>query len=297
MKCPKCGAVIEEGKTVCFMCGASVDVGSNGFGGGSSDGFSTGFGGSSNNNTTLDNYNPSLDDNYYRMKEEYNNNKNNYKGNYKERREKITNPSDKKDMFDFISEHKTIIKIVLLLLVLALVAFLISKWYKKKTTIPPKEPVVNNALYFVVPKEFKEINNGNGGSVMYTLSGDKGNACSILVQVGPSTNEDVVSNYYKNIRVNAVAGIYDNDFEIKDYTKIPLFQEDQVAINGVAWYYLYEYYRLKYPGDYVHLKNKYLNAVKDGYVYSIVLTNNDNDTKCNLYLDNFARTLEFVESK
>ena len=294
MKCPKCGAVIEEGKTVCFMCGASIDVGNNGFGGGSSsDGFSTGFGGGGNHNTTLDNYNPSLDDNYYRMKEEYNNSKN----TYREKKAKVTNPSDKKDMFDFISENKTIIRIVLIILFLALVAFLITKWYKKKTAIPPKVPVVNNALYFVVPKEFKEINGGNGNSTIYTLSGATGNACSISVLVGPSTSEDVVSNYFKNVRASAVSDIYDNDFEIKDYTKIPLFQEDQVAINGVAWYYLYEYYRLKYPGDYVHLKNKYLNAVKDGYVYSIVLTNNDNDSKCNLYLDNFARTLEFVEAK
>jgi hypothetical protein len=147
-----------------------------------------------------------------------------------------------------------------------------------------------------VPKEFTEINNCSTGSTMYTLSGDKGNACSITVSVGPSTNEDVVSNYYKNVRTNSVADIYDNNFEIKDYTKIPLFQEDQLAVNGVAWYYLYEYYRIKFPGDYNHLKNKYLSTVKDGYVYSVVLTNNDNDDKCNLYLDNFARTLEFIES-
>ena len=295
MKCPKCGATIEDGKTVCFMCGASIDVGNNGFGGSSNDGFSTGFGGNTNNNNTIDNYNPSLDDNYYRMKEEYNNSKSN--NSYKEKKEKVTNPNDKKDMFDFISEHKTIIKIILILLVIALVAFLIVRWYKKKTAIPPKVPIINNALYYEVPSEFKEINTGSQGMTMYTLSGDKGNACSIRVQVGPSTNEDVVSDYYKNIRNNSVADLYDNDFEIKDYTKIPLFQEDQLAVNGVAWFYLYEYYREKFPGDYNHLKNRYLNAVKDGYVYSITLSNNDNDDKCNLYLDNFGRTIEFIESK
>ena len=292
MKCPKCGAAIEEGKTVCFMCGASIDVGDSGFGSGQS--FSTGFGnGGGNQRTTLDDYNPSLNEDYYKMKEEYNNSKHSYR---EKSEKKNINPNDKKDMFDFISEHKTIIRIVLTLLAIALVVFLITKWYKKKTTIPPKEPVINDALYYEVPKEFKEIQNGNSGSVMYTLSGDKGNACSIMVSFGPSTSEDVVSNYYKNIRTNSVADLYDNDFEIKDYTKIPMFQEDQLAVNGVAWYYLYEYYRLKFPGEYVHLKNRYLNTVKDGYVYSIVLTNNDNDDKCNLYLDNFARTIEFIES-
>jgi hypothetical protein len=92
-----------------------------------------------------------------------------------------------------------------------------------------------------------------------------------------------------------MADIYDNEYIVKDQVKVPMFQQDQLAVNGVAWHYLYQYYRKAYPGDYLLLKNRYLNTIKDGYVYSVTLTNNDNNPRCNLYLDNFVRSLEFVK--
>ena len=297
MKCPRCGAQVEDGKSVCFMCGASINGGGNSSGFGSGDSFSTGFSKDESRmqNGGLDDYNPALNEEYFRKKEEYNNSK----GDYRLKKEKINNASYKKDMFDILSEYKTPIRIGILLIILIVIGLLITKWYKKKTAEIVKVPIINDVLYYEVDKNaFHELSPSNGSSgnaKIYVMSGDTGSSCSISVTYGANTSEDFITTYYKQVRAASMADIYDNEYIVKDQVKVPMFQQDQLAVNGVAWHYLYQYYRKAYPGDYLLLKNRYLNTIKDGYVYSVTLTNNDNNPRCNLYLDNFVRSLEFVK--
>ena len=299
MKCPRCGAQVEDGKSVCFMCGASINGGGNSSGFSSAeDSFSTGFSRDESRmqGGGIDDYNPSLDENYYRMKEQYNNSKE----SYKQKKEKVANTSYKKDLFDILSEYKLPIKIGLIVILMIIIGLLVTKWYKKKTADVVKEPVVNNVLYYEVDKNaFNEIQSGsssNSATKTYVLTGDKGNSCSISVSYGTVTSEDFISTYYKSIKTQSMANVYDNEYIVKDQLAVPMYQQDQLAVNGVAWHYLYQYYRKSYPGnDYSLLKNRYLNTIKDGYVYSVILTNNENDPKCNLYLDNFVRSIEFIK--
>lgn len=271
MKCPKCGAFVEDGKQICFMCGTNV----NNFGAGSQPTFSE--------------YSSTFSDDYSKKKEEYNN-----RFDYKKVDYNKNVPKEEKDIFDFFSENKTKIKIVGFFLVLVIAVFCLYKYVSYKTDVKPLVPVLNE-LYFEVDDTFKNVSSSQS-EVVYVKTGDKGADCSIMVGFGTSTSGDHVQDLYKNIKANAESSYMDDDGTVIDQSLVPLYQESQININNTTWYYLNAYYRATEYGEYNILKNKYLSSVFGGHYYDITLINNANDNACNNSLDRFVRTLEFVES-
>lgn len=281
MKCPKCGAVIEIGKDYCFMCGTKLGDGS-GFGSGSSM--------SNHQQPMFSEYNPSLNENYYKQKEAYNNRLSNY-------RDVNINKNIKagdKDIFDFVSEHKMLVRVVGIIVLVIVLVFGTYKFYQYQTAEKSLTPVLQD-LYYEVDSSFKKIN-GNQSQVLYTKSSNKGNDCSISVLYGSSTSGDHVNDLFESIKINKTQSIYDDNLNVIDAKQVPLFTDGSLMINNNTWYYLYEYYRPTDSGDYSLLKFRYLSSVYKGYYYDITLVNNSNDSTCTLSLDKFIKTLSFVES-
>lgn len=281
MRCPKCGAVIENGKDFCFMCGTKL---------GGSDGFSSGSDlGGGPNKQTFSEYNPSLNENYLKQKDAYNNRLNNY------RDVNINEHIDgDKDIFDFFAEHKTQVKIVGIVVVVFLVFFIGNKIYKHSTKEEEVVPILQN-LFFEVDNTFKKVS-GNQSQVLYAKSSDKGNDCSISIVYGTSTSGDHVKDLYENIKATKTQNIYDDSLNVIDAKQVPLFTDGSIMVNKNTWYYFYEFYRPTVSGEYSLLKFRYLSSVYKGYYYDITLINNSNDKTCTLSLDKFIKTLKFVEA-
>lgn len=292
MKCPKCGALIEDGKNFCFMCGTNIN---------NVDGFSSPsqsnssddgmFGSASSNysnNRPNNDFNPSLNNDYYEKKEAYNNRLNDYKNVSYD----ANTMQEKKDIFDIFSEHKTIIKIVSVILLIIIIAFAGKKYYEYKTAEPVHTPVMND-LYFEVDDYFKKVSD-NQSQIIFAQSGNQGNSCSITLTYGTGTSANHVDEYYETIIKTKDNELYDEKLNVIDPLNVPLYQDNEFIINDNNWYFLYEYYRTKESIDYTNLKYRYLSTMYKGFYYDITLINNDNNEKCNLSLDKFTKTLEFI---
>lgn len=287
MRCPKCGAFMEDGKDICIMCGVNVktyvpnnqnnvsyNTSNNGM-------FGSGMGDFSNN------YNPNMNSNYMQKKEAYNNRKNDY-------RDVTLQPvkNGEKDIFDFFSENKRIITLFLSLLIIGLVTFIGFKYFQSKSKLVPIEPLIMN-LYYEVDDTFKAVS-GNYGAQVYSKSGEKGNDCSISISYGTSTTGDHVKEYFKEIKTK-LEPEKDNNGNVVDQLDVYTSQDSKIDLNGSSWYYLNIFYKKDSKSDATHLRYKYLTSMYNGYFYDIELVNNSNDALCNASLDNFAKSLKFIE--
>ena len=153
MRCPKCGAFLEEGKKNCFMCGASWSDASK----------KEEYNNASYKANEQNNF---YQEQYLRQKEEYKERMTDY------RNVPIEAQKGDRDIVDFYMAHKKIINFLLIVLLLVGVGVAVFKIYEKKNTVPPKEPLLGE-LYFEVDKEYIAIEQTNT-SITYSKSGDKG---------------------------------------------------------------------------------------------------------------------------
>lgn len=291
MRCPKCGAFMEQGKDVCFMCGINVktyvpDNNSSNFSQPSNDGM---FGSGMGNNNSFNNYNPAMNSNYNRMKEEYQNSKKDYRNV-----EFSPVKNGERDMFDFFSENKKVIGIVFLVLLVALLTFIGFKYYEHKTKPVEIVPIFLN-LYYEVDDTFQAVSGTSNGARTYSKSGEKGNDCSITITYGTSTSGDHVKEYFSKVK-KKLEPEKDANGDVVDILDIYTSQENNMTINDTKWYYLNIFYKKDTTSDATLLRYKYLTSMYKGYYYDIELVNNSNDVSCNASLDNFSKSLKFIES-
>lgn len=325
MKCPKCGAFVEEGRSVCFMCGENLvnnsgqeamnaqpndiinstlaeslnsSIGGNavsssnsyaGFGGASgmpqnpdngfgTGGFSTGTQPSApmpqNDFSNLPK--PDIDPNAYKNAEV-----------------KILK-NEEEDVFDFYAKHKGIIKFVLIVLLIAVVGFVGYKIYLSKITPDAKKPLIKD-LYFELSSDFDQTST-SAEKISYAKSGTKGTDCFIEIKVGSGSSEDHASEF-QQAKVTELTPERDEQGNAKDPLKEFTTQTNEMKIGGHPWYYMNIFYRKSVTTEYTLLKYQLLTAVKSGYYYDITLTNNSSTNACGTALDNFIKSLEFVEKK
>ncbi len=271
MRCPKCGAFLDPGKDVCFMCGVNIKTyvpDSNSFASQNKD-----FGSGNQYANPTPNFTQNTD------------NTPSWQQNNKKTQDK--------DIFDIYGEHKTLIRIVLLIILIGIVIFAGVKYYQHKTKQKPLVPVVQD-LYFEVDDNFDDISQGGREGLIYSLSGDKGNDCSISVFVDTNLSDNFVEDYFESAKVKLNPEL-DQEGKIIDEMKIYSPQENEITINGSKWYYLNIFYRKDLESDFNILKYKYMVAIKNGFSYTIILNNSSNNNTCNSGLDNFVKSLEFVE--
>ena len=144
MRCPKCGAFLEQGKVVCNMCGTnSTTYVPEQVAPSSNDGmFSTGMntGGADFSSA------PPAANKYGSIstKKDYHN------------VELVPVKNGEKDIFDFFSENKKLLSFVGILLLFGLIALIGWKYYEYKNKPPVIEPVLRN-LYYEVDDSFETI--------------------------------------------------------------------------------------------------------------------------------------------
>jgi hypothetical protein len=255
MRCPKCGAFMGEGTDVCFMCGTNVKT-----------------------------YNPNMPNNGYYGQQggssfpglnDYDNIYNNVK-------------NGDKDVFDFFSDHKLLIRFLTFVLILGAIFLTGLIYYRVKTKAVKVKPVIGQ-LYYKVNDVFKA--NGEG---TYSLSGEKGSACNITISVDSNSSADHVSNLFKNLK-DALEPDRDNKQVVIDRKEIYTSQEGSIDINGGKWYYLNVFYPEKDGGTANILKYRFLTSINNGFAYNIELKNNSNEAQCSAALDDFVRSFQFLE--
>ena len=284
MRCPKCGAFLEQGKVICNMCGTNsttyvpepVNTNQN------NDGmFSTGM---NTGNGDFSSYNPT-------------NNKYNNVSTRKDYHnvELVPVKNGEKDIFDFFSENKKLLSFIGTLLLFALLGFAGWKYYEVKSREPELEPVLSN-LYYEVDKEFQEVTSNNNVRI-YTKSGSKGSDCSISISYGASTSEDHVNEFFANVHTKLEP---EKDSAGKVINELDVYTPSQgtMTLNNSTWHYLNLFFKVN-AGDAsaTSLKNKYLTSIYKGYYYDIELLNNSNDLVCGASLDNFSKSLRFIDVK
>ena len=265
MRCPKCGSFLGEGTTVCFMCGTNVKT-----------------------------YNPNQQNNggmYFNG------------GGYQQPPQKPNafaglNDYDKiynnvkkgdKDVFDFFADHKMLISFLSFLFTVAIIAGAGLIYYKVRTKEVKLTPVVGQ-LYYSVSDVLQKV-----GDNEYTKSGNKGSDCGIVLAAGTDISNNHVDALFDGIK-NSLSPERDNKLAILNDLDIFTTQEGSVTINGNSWHYMNVFYPEKSRGNPTILKHRILTIVKNGYSYDIQLTNNANDSTCSAALDDFARSLQFLET-
>lgn len=283
MRCPKCGAFLEQGKTICNMCGTNaatyVPEQTNNFNndGMFSTGMNTGGRDFSSAPPTVNKYaNVSTKKDYHNV-------------------ELVPVKNGEKDIFDFFSENKKLLSFVGVLLVLGIIAFAGWKYYEWKSKPPVEEPKFRN-LYYEVDSSFETVEDSESKKV-YSRSGSKGNDCSITITHGTSTTGDHVQEYFAQVHKN-LEPEKDSNGNIVDELDVYTPSEKEMTINSSTWYSLNLFYKVNASDESpTNLKYKYITSMYKGYFYDIELVNNSNDTICGASLDNFSKSLKFIDKK
>ncbi len=322
MRCPNCGAFLDDNKTVCTMCGAAINNNNNnnnnqnlGFNNFNNNTFNqTGGFGSNNSFNNMNSFssndtfsgnpnaNPSFstgsvfssgnaNQSMSQRQADYENKFNSYKDmDYKTNIKK-----EDKDIFDFFSENKTIIKIVSVLALFALLGFIGYKYYQHKLKPVEEKPILLN-LYFEVDSSLQQVAGNSNSTLIYNKSGEKGSACSISITYGSSTEGDHVKEFFQT-KKTSLDPERDSNTNVVDELKIFTASDSSMTINDTPWYYLNIFYKPSVEQDPTILKYKYLTSTHKGYYYDIELVNNSNDSVCNASLDNFAKSLKFIDEQ
>ena len=157
-----------------------------------------------------------------------------------------------------------------------------------------KKPLIKD-LYFEVNEGFDQTKEG-ADKIAFAKSGTKGTDCFIEISVGSGSSEDHADEFQKN-KVGEISPETDEQGNAKDPLKEFTTQTNEINISGHPWYYMNIFYRSNVGEQYTLLKYQLLTAVKSGYYYDIVLTNNSSTNSCATALDNFVTSLEFIEKK
>ena len=298
MRCPKCGAFMEEGKDICFMCGVNTktyvptnnnnNMGFNNQMNQMNNNSTFGSGANFNNNSAFGSgagFNPNP--NYNQMREQYNNSKKDYRNV-----ELKPVKNGEKDIFDFFSENKKIINIVLVVALVVILVLVGRAYYNSRTKEVELTPVLKN-LYFEVDDTLTAVSDSSGSHV-YAKSGDKGTACSITITYGASTSGDHVTELFTSVKNNLEPEL-NADGSVVNALDVYTPQESSLTLNDATWHYLNIFYKETKDSEPTQLRYKYLTSVYNGFYYDIALVNNSNDAACKASLDNFARSLKFMD--
>lgn len=292
MRCPKCGVYLEDDRDTCFMCGTKItnnqvtdSTNNNEF---SNNSFNSNQETNSfSNNEFSNNEETNFSSDYLAKKKEYENRFNDYKNI------KLDDYNDKPDIFDFYNKHKKVIKIILLILSIIIVGLVIFFIIRYKIESKKDKPVLID-LFYTVDDTFNVQEGKNAKQYTKTINGSQ---CIITINAVKDTSSNHAAQYFiemkKNIEPNK-----DNEGNIINPLEEYLDKASKRTINGVTWETLSISYRPDVTStSFSLLRYKYMSATYGNYSYDIVLTNEKNNQTCTIDLDNFSKSLKFIEKE
>ena len=326
MRCLKCGAFVEDGRKICFMCGASIDSNqqpnfdnlNNSANAGNdiiqstlNESLNSSIG-NSMDNSNVGGFGPMDPGNQGQMAGGFgagafgggagfsngasqipspmNTVVQEQKGNKKKNKE--LKPHEEQDIFDFYEKHKTGIRILLFFGIVGLLSFIGYKVYQK--ALEPDEKIAKiHELYFEISDDFVQ-NSNSREKLSYAKSGSMGTECHVEITLGTDSGEDHASTFQGNV-VTKLTPERDDEGKPKDPLKEFTTQTNSLTINAHQWHYMNIFYRKNTSSEYTVLKYQLMTAMKNGYFYDIILTNNSGTSSCSTSLDNFIKSLEFVD--
>lgn len=274
MKCPNCGVYLEDDRDTCFLCGSKVDGSSNEM---------LEF---SNNTQTNNEFN--INNDYLKEKEAYQNRFNDYK---KINLNDLDN--DKQDIFDFFAKHKKTIKIFFLsVLIIGIIVGLIM-YFNSKNNSKKIKPLINQ-LYYELDDSFSlATDNTSQKKYVKTINGSQ---CIISIDSIKDSSETHSTIFFTDMK-KTIAPRKDKDGKIIDPLEEYQEKSGKRTINGIVWPFLNIFYRTEAEGEFNVLRYKYLSSTYKDYSYDIVLINEKNNETCNIELDNFIKTLKYIEKE
>ncbi len=315
MQCPNCGAFVEDGKAICTMCGAPLNNSQ-------SSGANYGYGNNVYGQMAFDNngfnnanafnsnaYNQNYNNNFNQGPgQSFNNSNINNGGGFSNPSTNWNNqPSDYKnitydtiqkddrDIFDFFADNKKLISFFSFVLIIGLLIFAAYQYNKYKSKPLELEPKLLS-LYFEVDSSLQSVSSNSQNTMVYTKSGAKGSSCSITISYGSATSNDHVKEYFTQVKKD-LEPVRDNTNKIVNNLDIYTPSESNMKINDAIWYYLNIFYKGNNTSNPTLLKYKYLTSIYKGYYYDVELINNGNDSSCSASLDNFAKSLQFIDTE
>lgn len=273
MQCPKCGVYLEDDRDTCFMCGTKITK--------------TPEPNSFTNNEFSNNENNNFSNDYLAQKQAYENRFNDYKNI------NLDDYNDKPDVFDFFSKHKKTMKTVGIIILIVIIGLIIFAIVKHNIESKKDKPVLMD-LYYEVDDTFNTQENKNTKQYSKVINGSQ---CIITINAVKDTSPNHGPQFFiemkKNIEPNK-----DSEGNITDPLQEYLDKAGKRTVNGVIWETLSVSYRPDVTStSFSLLKYKYLSATYKNYSYDIVLTNEKNNQTCTLDLDNFVRSLKFIEKE
>ena len=275
MRCPKCGSFLGDGINVCFMCGTNVKT----------------YNPGANQGGTYFNQGMGMQQGGFSQQGKPGNafdGLNDY--------DKIYNSVKKgdKDVFDFFADHKALISFISFLGIIFIICITGLIYYKVKNKETPLKPVVGQ-LYYNVHSSLQNFGDGS-----YGRSGDKGNDCAIAVRTSGTIDDDHVETLFTSIKQQMDETIDKNNRDSKtlkiiDAKEVYTVQEGDIKINGQTWYFMNVYYPAKANETPTIMKRRILTTIKNSYTYDIETINSSNDSSCSATIDEFMKSLQFLE--
>ena len=163
--------------------------------------------------------------------------------------------------------------------------------------LEPEEKVAKiHELYFELSEDFVQTME-NKDKLSFAKSGSKGTDCFVEINLGTSSSENHAQEF-QEVKTEQLTPERDDESKPKDPLKEFTTQTNSLTINNHQWHYMNIFYRKNTSStEYTVLKYQLMTAIKNGYFYDIVLTNNSSTSSCSTSLDNFIKSLEFVEPK
>jgi len=287
MRCPKCGAFVDDGRDVCFMCGTNLKNPN------------------MNNNMNQNNqnyFNNNMNQNSQPVSSGFSNgsmnayqNDNKFNGlnNY----DNIYNSVKKndRDFFDFVSDHKILVYIVLFVFVVLILVFAANRYTKYKNKEVVLEPVIGH-LYFKPDSSFNLQNSSNDG-LTYSISNSQGSNCLFKISTGTSDSSNYVQEYFEAKKEELEPQRNETNLTVVNNTQVYTVQEGEMknTINDSTWSYMNVFYPASTTTtEPTILKYRYLTTTYKSLHYDIELTNSNNDASCAAALDNFILSMQFI---
>lgn len=198
-----------------------------------------------------------------------------------------------KDIFDFIEEHKMIVRIGLCVL-LVVILFLAGRLYYNARLRETEPTGVVGNLYLEYDKSLVATSASN--ALVLSRNNGVNSDCVITINTNGATSDTYVDDIFKET-LKKYEPERDVNYNIINNLDIYSTQQGSYDLAGVNWNYLNVFYKdNEQSQSFKILKYIVLTSNYKGVNYNVEVKNSSNDTSCRYSVDNVIKSFRFVEN-